>query len=434
MIVVVGAGVSGLTVARYLHQGGVALRLFEASSRPGGVIQSVEADAYRIELGPNSLLADAEVRDIVQEIGLGPRVLMPRPVSRHRFIYRGGRYQRLPSDPLRLLFSGFFSIGAKYALFREPFLRATAPAQESVAGFFARRFNQEIVDYAVNPFVAGIYAGDPQRLLMAHTFPSVLGFEQRSGSVIRGALSAGGGGGRKTSFSFDTGMEAITRQLSQDLPMALNTPARALARDPSGWRVVTAAGSVVAEQVVLSVPAHQAASLLAEVAPGAGEILAAVDYPSLCVVHSAYPCGAVAHPLDGFGGLHPRAEGLFTAGSIWSSSLFPQRCPGDQVLFTSFVGGAQYREHVALGDDALLAQVAGELAKLYRINQNPLWQRLTRWDQAIPQYDGAIAPAWELANDLERQGLYICANWRHGVSVADCLKKGRTLARRLMGQ
>ena len=430
MIVVIGGGVSGLTVGHYLHRQGRAVQLFEASDRVGGAIQSVLEQDYRVELGPNSLLADNTVREIIAEIGLAGRILPPRSVSRHRYIYKAGRYRRLPGDPLRLLGSGFFSVGAKLALFREPFKRSRSPEGESVAGFFARRFSQEIVDYAVNPFVSGIYAGDPRRLVMARTFPSLLDYERRHGSLIRGALRGGGGSGRRSSFSFDTGMEALTAQLARDLPLALNTPVERLESTAEGWRVLTPQGAVAARRVVLAVPAYRAATLLAGVEPRA-ELLASMDYPPLCVVHSVYARDAVGHSLDGFGGLHPRVENLFSAGSIWSSSLFPDRCPQDRVLLTTFVGGAQYRAHTALADTELLARTAAELAHLYDIRQPPLWQRLTRWERAIPQYDAASGPAWELAGELAGRGLHVCANWWGGVSAADCLKKGRELAHQL---
>jgi len=431
MIAVIGAGISGLAVGHYLHRLGAEVRLFEAAERVGGVIQSVQEAGYRVELGPNSLLADNAVREIIAELGLEERILMPRPVSRQRYIFKAGRYRRLPGDPLRLLGSGFFSPGAKLALFREPFVGGHGPEEESVADFFARRFHQEIVDYAVNPFVSGIYAGDPRRLVMARTFPSLLAFEREHGSLIRGAIRGGGGTGRRTSFSFDTGMEALPAQLARDLPVVLNTSVETLERVSNGWRVVTAQGTTVARQVVLAVPADQAGSLLVGVEADAPGILHAVDYPPLCVVHSVFSRAAVSHPLDGFGGLHPRVEGLFSAGSIWSSSLFPERCPEDRVLLTTFVGGAQYRDHAELPDDALLERATAELSRLYGIAGPPLWQRLTRWERAIPQYDAASGPAWELAGRLAGQGLHVCANWWGGVSVADCLKKGRTLARQL---
>ncbi|MBT32360.1 MAG: protoporphyrinogen oxidase, partial [Thalassobius sp.] len=164
MIVIIGGGISGLAVAWYLQKKGIEYVLLESSERAGGNILTEKTDKYLIEKGPNSLLADNEVQEIIDEIGLKDRILYPEEVSKNRYIFKDGKYRKLPAGPA-FLFSDFFSFSAKLSVFKEYSNKSKGDENETVASFFERRFSKEIVDNAVNPFVSGIYAGDPKQML-----------------------------------------------------------------------------------------------------------------------------------------------------------------------------------------------------------------------------------------------------------------------------
>ena len=184
-------------------------------------------------------------------------------------------------------------------------------------------------------------------------------------------------------------------------------------------------------KIALALPAYAAAGLLREQHPAAAAALAAVRYPPLTLVYSAYDRAQVAHPLAGFGALHPRAEGSYAAGAIWTSSLFPDRVPAGQVLLTSFVGGAQFAEQAGQPTASQLAAVHAELARLYGISGAPRWQDRYHWARSIPQFDAALAAARAAVAPLAAQGLVAAANWQAGVSVPDCVKHARGLAAQL---
>ena len=195
---IIGAGISGLTLAYELQKRGIDYTLWEAASQPGGYIQSrrewigtpgdANSRSYLRELGPNSLLGDADLLLWLDELGLTPDLTFSKPVSKVRYIFRDGQYRQLPSGPLSLVFGNFFSWKTKWAIIRERTNKTLSPPGETLAQFFRRRFSDEIVEYALGPFVAGIYAGDPDQLLVSETFPILLQYEKEYGSVLRGLI------------------------------------------------------------------------------------------------------------------------------------------------------------------------------------------------------------------------------------------------------
>ncbi|GAB3034082.1 protoporphyrinogen oxidase [Spirosoma pulveris] len=438
---IIGAGISGLTLAYELQRRGTAYHLWEASDRAGGYIRSQRdwpdgpaGRSYLRELGPNSLLGDATLLDWLDELGLTPDLTFSQPVSKARFIFRDGKYRQLPLGPPSLLFGSFFSWKTKLAILRERNNKTVSPPGETLGQFFRRRFSSEIVDYALGPFVAGIYAGDPEQLLVSETFPSLLQYEKEYGSVLRGLIksqSAGGSAvGRRQSFSFREGMQMLPDALAAKLTgLSLNEAVSRISLTADGWQVETKTGSTVVDKLVLAVGTDAAARLLDQRYPDLARTLQAITYPPMTAVHSAYKRADVRHPLNGFGGLNPAIEGRFAAGHIWSSSIFTGRCPDDEVLFTTFVGGQTGARNTQQPDSVLAENVHKELVDGFGITvAKPIYQSLFRWERAIPQYDATIASAKEPIRAAEADQLFVCANWYGGVSLSDCIGKARKLA------
>ena len=435
---IIGAGISGSSLAYELQKRGVDYHLWEANSQPGGYIGSDWTTAesgsrYLRELGPNSLLGDAPLLLWLDELGLTPELTFSNPVSKDRFIYRDGQYRKLPTGPPSLLFGGFFSWKTKRAIFRERNNKTTSPPGETLGQFFRRRFSQEIVEYALGPFVAGIYAGDPEQLLVSETFPVLLEYEKEYGSVLRGFIKNGSKTQRRQSFSFKDGMQTLTNALAKHLTtLSLNAPVQAINRVPGGWQVQTKKGTQTVEQLVITTDAGAAAKLTEAAYTNFADALRAIHYPPMTAVYTAYKRADVQHPLDGFGGLNPKAEGRFAAGHIWSSSVFEGRCPDDEVLFTTFVGGMQNERNAGLPDDVLKTNVHQELSDGFAIRANaPVFQAIQRWERAIPQYDTRIVAVKKWVETAENDDLLVCANWYGGVSLSDCIQKAQKLAQKL---
>ncbi|HAI75020.1 MAG TPA: protoporphyrinogen oxidase [Microscillaceae bacterium] len=480
MVCIIGGGISGLSLAYYFQKKGVPFFLLEADEQPGGVIRSEQATyttlastsateptdkapyrtggvvkayqhhQYQLEYGPNSILADPFIEQLIDELELRSEVLETLPVSKNRYIFRKGRYRKLPTNPLHLVLGGFFSAKTKWAIWRETRQKPQAKpiANETLSEFFSRHFSQEIVDYALNPFVAGIYAGNPDTLLLEKTFPQLAQFEQTYGSIIRGFIKASTGARKKT-LTFKNGLQTLPLALANGLKGSIqyNATVEKVYRENGKWAIETTKATYEADQVVVATPAYVAAGFLEETFPTLAGSLRQIYYPPMAVVHSVFNRRAVKHPLDGFGGLNPALEQQFTLGSIWSSAVFPGRCKTDveftqfahptdqaqwqaseQVLFTSFVGGSRFPEVADWRDEDILQQTTQELQRNFQISQAPVFQKLTRWNKAIPQYDKGVLEAHQQTDALAAQQVWFCANWKDGISLPDCIKKAKSLA------
>lgn len=436
---IIGAGISGLTLAWELQKRGIDYHLWEARDEPGGYIRSRSDPAgYLRELGPNSLLGDDNLLAWIDELGLTPDLVFANPVSKARFIFRDGRYRALPSGPPSLLFGrigepSYFSWKTKWAIVQELFNKSVSPPGETLGQFFRRRFTPELVDYAVGPFVAGIYAGDPEQLLVSETFPSLLQYEKEYGSVLRGFIKNQSSAVRKQSFSFTDGMQMLPNALAAALTsLSLCDPVQEIRRAGNGWQVTSTSGITAVDQLVLATGTDATARLVQMYNPALARSLLAVNYPPMTAVHSAYKRADVSHPLNGFGGLNPKKENRFCAGHIWSSSIFDGRCPADEVLFTTFVGGSQSPQNARQSDEVIYENVHRELADSFGISIGaPAFRAIYPWKRAIPQYDTKLAALKPLVAAAKADQLRVCANWYGGVSLSDCIGKARAMAKEI---
>jgi len=289
-VLVIGAGISGLTAAFQLIRRGLAVEVIDAGSRPGGVIGTESRDGILYERGPNSILDTGPfINEMLAELGILSERVEMNPVAAKRFLVRAGRLIALPMSPRAFLTTPLFSARAKLRLLREPFIgRAPEGVEESVAQFVLRRLGREFLDYAIEPFVAGVYAGDPDELSVSAAFPRLHAIEQRYGSLIRGQLlgareRAKSGTKAKSvapSFSFRDGLQRLTDVLARKVGgVATDTRAVGLGREPDGTFLVGAEHGGVrfqkrARSVVLAVPADGAARLVRDIAPDAAAALA----------------------------------------------------------------------------------------------------------------------------------------------------------------
>ncbi|TGD79928.1 protoporphyrinogen oxidase [Hymenobacter wooponensis] len=436
-IAIIGGGISGLTLAWHLQKAGAYYDLFEAAPRPGGTVRTEQQGDYLLETGPNSLQLSPELEELLQALGLSDQIQDAAAVSQNRYVLRGGQYRQLPASPPKLLTGKFFSLKAKWNLVQELRRPALPPdPTETLASFFRRRFGSEVVEYALNPFISGIYAGDPEKLLLHKTFPQLAALEQEHGSVIRGLMKNKSGAGRRRIFTLKNGIQTLTDKLASRLGRAhFNQAVTSLQRlpDDGRWALETTAGPAprLYDHVVLALPAYTAAELLRPEFPEAAEALGQVYYPPMTAIYSAYHRAAVQHPLDGFGALHPKVEQPYAAGSVWTSSIFPNRVPAGQVLFTTFVGGSQYETQAREPEATQKAAVHEELSRFYGIKEAPVWQYRFYWERAIPQFDARIVPAHAAMDALAPLGLHATANWRAGVGVPDCVRHAKALAQQL---
>ena len=463
-VAVVGAGITGLVAAYSLQRRGVNVTLLEASEHAGGAIRTSHQDGFLAEHGPNSFVTSAPVEALLSELDLAEDVVEANPDANKRFVVRDGALMPFPLTPMAMLGTRLFSLKAKLRVLLEPLVpRGVADNDESVASFVRRRLGHEVLDYAVDPFVSGIFAGDSETLSMAHAFPRVSELERKHGSLSKGLMAerraaraaAAPTSGDTTAADTDSSDDAPvrTRLISfldgmQTLPDALaaslggtlkrECAVRLLHREGGRWVVDTGedagARPRTFDAVVMATPAHVLAAmeLPGEMRKHATPV-ERVEYPAVSTLTLGFHRRDVAHALDGFGMLIPSREGRALLGALFSSSLFPNRAPNHHVTITSFLGGARNPQIARESTDALIERTLRELRELLGVRGTPVFQQHIFWPRAIPQYSlgysavKAAADATEVANP----GLYLAGNYRHGVSVGDCVASGQQIARRV---
>jgi len=450
-VVVIGGGISGLAIAYRLHRRGGDVRLLEARPEAGGSIRTRRVDDFLVDCGPNSTLETSRaIHDFVDEIGLGDSRIYANERARKRYILRRARLQELPMTPRQFMTSGLFSARAKARLCLEPFIKPAPPErEESVAQFVERRLGREFLDYAINPFIAGVYAGDPARLSVRSAVAKVYALEGKYGSLIKGAIK--GARARKQSgetektkanlFSFDQGMAELPAAIGRKLGSAVSTgcAVESVSQLPgeAGLRVCyTKDGqsrTVDATAVVLAVPAFVAWQLLDDLAPALTSVLGEIEYPPVAMVFLGFRKPVKCRALDGFGFLVPEVERRKILGTIWSSTLFAGRAPAQGAALTTFVGGARQPKLAILEDDELADVVRGELQEIMGLESEPDLVHVQHWQHAIPQYTLGHARRIEAIERVENEhpGLYISGNFRGGISVGDCIVNSETTAARI---
>ena len=310
----------------------------------------------------------------------------------------------LPMGVGSFLSTRLWSVGGKLRLLKEPFIKK-ALTEESIAEFVARRLGKEFLDYAINPFVAGVYAGSPEKLSVRFAFPKLYALEAQYGGLMKGTIKSRSerkkrkeiAKDRARLFSFSNGMQTLPNRLAEVLgdSLRLSThvdhiiPMRA-GRYPKYTISITHNAirtSVEADVVVLSTPAYAASNIIRPIDPEMASMLDAVYYPPVAEIFLGFKHEQIRRRLDGFGFLVPEVEKKNILGCIWSSSLFPNRAPNGYAALTSFVGGSREPELVSYTDEKLTEIVMNDLRSMMGIDGMPALVKIVRWNRAIPQYN-----------------------------------------------
>ena len=449
-VAIIGAGITGLTAAFYLQRKGIPVTIYEASDRVGGVIQSLRQDGYLAEFGPNTILETSpKITQFISDAGLQSRRLDPDPAASARYVVRYKRPIAMPASPLGFFTTKLFSAKAKLGVLREPFVPPRLDGkEESIAQFVLRRLGQEFLDQAIDPLVAGVYAGDPYKLSVTQAFPKLAQLEAKYGSLIKGQILGGRerkkrgevAKDRAPKFSFDEGLQVLPETLKQHLgdSVRLNAAVTKISQTSEGWNLdlrqhdqeMSAAHSAV----IYAGTAFRLAELKLETEiPVNLSVFSEIRYPPVATVVLGFRREDVEHPCAGFGMLIPKVEGFKILGTIFSSSLFPDRAPAGHLTLTSYVGGERYPELASLSPEKLFTLTCDDLRVLLGVRGKPTFQHSVFYPRAIPQYNVGYGRYRGLMSELETKaaGLFLAGHYRDGVSLSDSIVSGCNVAERV---
>ena len=425
-VVILGGGISGLVAAFKQQKSGKRVLLLEGSDRLGGVIQTVEKEGFRLEQGPNSILANEEIQVLIKELGIENKVRKNEAIASIRYLlFKDKPLKMTPS--WSLIRSGFLNLSIIWAFITEPFRKKGLSNDESIANFIRRRLNKDILNQMINPLVTGVYAGDPEKLSLRSTFKKLYTMEQEHGSLIKAALNRNKKAPKREALSFEGGLNTLVASIGKKLEeVRVGTSILQVSQSSEGYEITyqqsNISTKIQSEIVISTLPTTATTNVFEFLDTSLKQEIREVDYAPMLLVYLGYPKQNVQQELNGFGYLIPQQEKQPYLGSIWSSAIFPEVAKEGHHLFTLFVGGVNNKGVIENQEESIIkAKKAFE--KHMGITGESSFQSHFLYKRAIPQFNLGYYKLMEKMNAVEQQypGLYFSGNWRSGVAIGDCV-------------
>ncbi|MDR2506827.1 MAG: protoporphyrinogen oxidase [Candidatus Accumulibacter sp.] len=444
-VIVIGAGLTGLSAAFFMKRKGLRVLVLEKKDRTGGAIRSHRENGFVYEEGPNTgLISNAELLDLFQLSGVAPEIASGS--AKKRLILKNGQWHPLPRGPAGFFKTPLFGFHDKVGMFFEPFRKRGSDPDESLLETVSRRIGKSFADYAADPFVSGIYAGDPKRLVTRHAFPKLYDLEQKYGSFVCGAImkSLASGKERRVSrkvFSVSGGLgtlvDALAKEIGEEhlIRSAQNIEA---SKTGNGYAInYTHEGRTLtlrANNLVSTVGAYALPKIFPFIDKEDMDCLTEMNYAKVIQVAVGAERKAIDNAHVSFGGLVPTKENRKILGVLLPSFCFSGRAPEGYVTMAVYMGGTRHPEYMDMPDDEIKKIVGEELSALFRVPESSIaFMKLFRHPHAIPQYERSSGKRLETLWRLEKKndGLILSGNLRDGIGMADRVKQAYETAARI---
>ena len=440
-IVVIGAGLTGLSTAFHLHRQGRDVVILEKADRVGGQIHTYHENGFTFESGPNTgVVSFPEVAELFQMLEGSCQLEIARESSKRRLIWKGDRFHELPSSPVSAITTPLFRLSDKFRILGEPWRKKGTDPDEPVGALAARRLGKSFYEYAVDPFVSGVYAGDPMKLTTRYALPKLYNLEANYGSFIRGAIAKAKEPktdrdrlATKKVFSAVGGLQRLVEALSKDLRIITSANNLKVMPTADGQWSCTYNGTeeIVCRKVVTTVGAYALPALLPFIPEAQMQKMSSLFYaPIIQVILGVKNARGLDFPA--FGGLVPSKEQKRVLGILFPSSCFEQRCPDGGALYSYFIGGARHTDYLQKSDDEIreITLEAFHSMLKYPADMQPDLLRIFRHEHAIPQYWSDSGERFATIETLQQQypGLILAGNMRDGIGMGNRIHQGATIA------
>lgn len=440
-IVVIGAGLTGLSTAFHLHRQGRDVVILEKADRVGGQIHTYHENGFTFESGPNTgVVSFPEVAELFQMLEGSCQLEIARESSKRRLIWKGDRFHELPSSPVSAITTPLFRLSDKFRILGEPWRKKGTDPDEPVGALAARRLGKSFYEYAVDPFVSGVYAGDPMKLTTRYALPKLYNLEANYGSFIRGAIAKAKEPktdrdrlATKKVFSAVGGLQRLVEALSKDLRIITSANNLKVIPTADGQWSCTYNGTeeIVSRKVVTTVGAYALPALLPFIPEAQMQKMSNLFYaPIIQVILGVKNARGLDFPA--FGGLVPSKEQKRVLGILFPSSCFEQRCPDGGALYSYFIGGARHTDYLQKSDDEIreITLEAFHSMLKYPADMQPDLLRIFRHEHAIPQYWSDSGERFATIEALQQQfpGLILAGNMRDGIGMGNRIHQGASIA------
>lgn len=447
--ILLGAGLTGLTIAHSLRRAGRRVLVLEKGDHPGGVIHTYTDDGFVFEAGPNTgVISSVELVRLMEELKL--KFEVPQQFANARWIWKNGRWEPLPSGLLSAIRTPLFTLNDKFRILLEPFRARGTNPDETLAQLVIRRMGRSFLDYAIDPFISGIYAGDPSQLVTRYAMPKLYALEQDYGSFIKGSFAkarqpktAEEKKVTKQVFSVQGGLSRLIDALVASVGaenIRYNCGEVRVEEVETGSYRVNFSGSadefqspcITSRTVVTTFGGPLLLSALPFLDEDEKEGLSSLRYAKVVQVAAGYREWEGV-PIKAFGGLVPTREQKDILGILFPSALFAGRAPANGALLSVFMGGIKRPELFELSDEQLKAVAVEHIREMMQTTREPDVVRVFRYPQAIPQYDAASTRRLKTITELQFRypGLMLAGNIRDGIGMSDRVKQGATVAKEI---
>ncbi|MDO5665253.1 MAG: protoporphyrinogen oxidase [Bacteroidia bacterium] len=448
-ILIIGAGITGLSTAVGLIKRGFSVAVLEKSNRIGGQIRTFHENGFVFESGANTGSgASNEVVELFNELHPDCEIEFARKEAERRLIWKNGRFHALPSGLWSGITTPLFTFSDKIRILGESWRTKGTNPNESVADLTVRRLGKSFLNYAIDPFLSGIYAGDAETLITRHALPKLYNLEQNYGSFIGGAIKKAKDNKKTDSknqqkrgiFSTKGGMENFPRAMAkrvglENIFLSCNNVSVQPDSETGIWKTTTVKNgktlSLKSKHVVTTVGAYALPTILPFVEETAMQQITNLRYAPVTQVAVGVK-NREGLNFNAFGGLISSKDNEDFLGILFPSACFSGRCPEDGMLFSFFMGGMKRRELTELNDEEITEKVIRAFHRMlgFLPQKTPDLIQIFRHKYAIPQYELSSEQRFKAILDLEKHypGLHIAGNLRDGIGMAHRIIQGTNLA------